>query len=139
VRTPLLIAAAVGLSVRCASAPSTTDGQRALARNARAVLAGRLVDSAGDPIANMRVDPVPLARDVLYSPSATTDAEGRFELTLFAPASYTLLLCKGEICVITPDPRDVSRMSVTVYPGERAEGIELRFSPELWNDVARDE
>jgi len=87
----------------------------------------------------MRVDPIPLTRDVLYSPSATTDAEGRFELTLFAPASYTLLLCKGEICAITPDPRDVSRMSVTVYPGERQDGIELRFFPEPWDDIVKDE
>jgi len=133
----LLIAAAVALTVRCASAPSTTEGQRALARNPRAVLAGRLIDSSGLPIANMRVDPIPLTRDVLYSPSAWTDAEGRFELTVYAPASYTLLLCKGEICVITPDPRDVSRLSVTVYPGEREDGIELRFFPELWDDIVR--
>ena len=87
----------------------------------------------------MRIDPIPLARDVLYSPSATTDAQGRFELTLFAPASYAFILCKAEVCVLTPDPGDVSRTMVTVSPGQREDGIELRFNQELWTDILGDE
>ena len=125
----------LGLTARCATAPSQTAGQTSLARNARAVVSGRLVDTSGHPVANMRVDPIPLARDVLYPDSAKTDADGNFELTLFAPASYTFLLCRGEQCVMTSDPRDPSRTSLTVDPGRRYDGIELRFLPELWNKI----
>jgi hypothetical protein len=109
----------------------------ALTRNARAIVAGQLLDSAGQPVAGIGVDAIPLARDVLWSESATTDADGRFELTLFAPASYAFVLCRGETCAITADPRDASRVGITVEPGQRISGIELRFLSELWNDVLR--
>ena len=129
----LIVAAA--LTVRCATAPTQTAGQAALARNARALVSGRLVDASGHSVANMRVDPIPMARDVLYPDPATTDADGHFELKLFAPASYIFLLCRGGLCVITADPRDPSRTSVTVEPGRRYDGIELRFLSELWSVI----
>jgi hypothetical protein len=103
------------------------------------VLSGRLVDADGHPVANMRVDPIPMARDVLYPDLATTDADGHFELTLFAPASYTFLLCRGELCVMTADPRDPSHISVTVQPGKRYDGIELRFLSEVWSKILEGE
>lgn len=87
----------------------------------------------------MRVDAIPLIRDVHYPDSATTDAGGHFELTLFAPASYKFLLCKGDLCVMTADPRDPARISLTVDPGHRYDGIELRFLSELWSEIEQNE
>jgi hypothetical protein len=131
--------AAAGFAAGCATAPSRTAGQIALTRNPRAAVEGRLLDASGNPVASMRVYAIPLARDVLWSGPATTDADGRFELTLFAPASYTFLLCRYELCVMTSDMRDASRVGITVEPGRRCSGIELRFLSELWNDVLREE
>ena len=131
----LVLIAAAGLAAGCATAPSRTAGQIALTQNARGVVAGQVLDSAGQPVAGIRVDAIPLARDVLWSEPAATDADGRFELALFAPASYTFLLCRADTCAMTADPRDASRVGITLEPGQRYPEIELRFLTDQWNEV----
>ena len=93
------------------------------------------MDASGHPVADMRVEAIPMARDVLYPDPARTNANGQFELTLFAPASYTFLLCRSGFCIMTADPRDPARTSVTVEPGRRYDGIELRFLSERWSEI----
>src|SRR5262249_57801235 len=78
---PAYLIVALALAVRCATAPTQTAGQAALARNARAVVSGRLVDTSGYPVANMRVDPIPMARRVTHPDPTRTDPDGPFELS----------------------------------------------------------
>jgi hypothetical protein len=117
----------VGLTIACASPPKTTPGARELFSNARAVVEGHVVDRAGRPVAGLGVTAIPRGRDIEWSPAATTDSEGRFALTLFAPAEYAFFLSRGGKTVITSEPDDPLRVIVSLTPGERRSGVELRF------------
>jgi hypothetical protein len=129
-RALLLLAAA-----RCASAPPPTPGALRIARNPRAVVEGRVRDTGGRPVAGMGVEALPHSVDVPRVAKAVTDSEGRFRLTLFAPAEYGFLLSSGGISVVTSDPRDPSRVTVAVEPGENKSGIELSFLEEEWRRI----
>jgi hypothetical protein len=118
------------LAIACASPPKTTPAARQLFSNARAVLEGRVVDRAGRPVAGLGVTAIPRGRDIEWSPAAKTDSAGRFVLTLFAPAEYAFFLSRGAKTVITPDPDDPLRVIVSLQPGERRSGVELRFLDE---------
>jgi hypothetical protein len=120
---------------RCASAPSPSPASRALEKNPRATVEGRVVDSSGAPVAGISVYGLPRGKDIPWSPPAVTDSVGRFRLTLFAPAEYGFLLRAEGRTVVTPRPEDPSRLAIPLVPGERREGIELVFLRESWKDV----
>ena len=119
----------------CASAPSPSPASRALEKNPRATIEGRVVDSAGSPVAGISVYGLPRGKDVPWSPPAVTDSGGRFRLTLVAPADYGFLLRSEGRTVVTPLPEDPSRLAIPVVPGERREGIEIVFLREAWKQV----
>jgi hypothetical protein len=134
----LLLAAAAGL-LACATAPRPTPQMKKIAANPGAVVEGRVCDAAGRPVAGIAVRGIPWGRDIPWSPPAETDAAGRFRLTLAAPASYGFLLIFDGRTVITPDPRDPSRLNVPVEPGGHREGIELVFLGGEWKKAMEPE
>ena len=103
--------------------------------NARAIVEGRVVDADGRPVAGLAVRAMPRAAEVPWAPWAATDAEGRFRLVLYAPASYGFLLRRGETSIVTSDPRDPARLVVDVRPGQRREGIELLYLEAEWQRI----
>lgn len=115
------------LEIACVSAPPPTAGAVRLTKNARAWVEGRVLDVDGRPVAGVQVEALPRGADILWSAGSTTDQDGRFRLELFAPADYAFVLSTDGITVVTADPRDPSREHVAVTPGERREGVELRF------------
>ena len=78
---------------------------------------------------------IPRGRDIEWSPAATTDSDGRFTLTLFAPAEYAFMLWRDGRTVITGDPDDPCRVVVAVQPGDHAAGLELHFLGDEWKEV----
>jgi protocatechuate 3,4-dioxygenase beta subunit len=121
----------------CTRPPPPTAATRVLERNPRAVVEGRVVDTQGRPVAGLRVEAVPRGKDVAWSQPATTDSEGRFTLTLLAPAEYGFVLSEGNRTVVTDDPRDPAHVKVVVRPGERRDGVELLFLREKWKGILR--
>lgn len=134
-RQRALLFVALPLAVACASPAKTTPAARQLFGNARAIVEGRVVDRAGRPVAGLGVTAIPRGRDIEWSPDATTDSDGRFTLTLFAPAEYAFLLWRDGRAVITGDPDDPCRVFVVVRPGDRRAGLELHFLEEEWKAV----
>jgi hypothetical protein len=121
------------LGLACAAPPKPTPAAQQLFRNARAVVEGRVVDRAGRPAAGLGVTAIPRGRDIEWSPAATTDSDGHFVLTLYAPAEYAFVLSRGGRSVITADPDDPCHVLVTVQPGDHRTGLELRFLEGAWN------
>jgi hypothetical protein len=78
---------------------------------------------------------LPRGRDIGWSPAAVTDTDGRFRLTLFAPAEYGFLLRWRGRSVVTTDPDDPALMSVSVTPGEARYGLRLLFLRDEWEAV----
>jgi hypothetical protein len=124
-RPAAAIPAALVFTCACATPPPPTPGAIALARNPRATVEGSVTDSAGRPVEGMRVEAVPGGRDVLWSPAAATDAEGRFRLSLDAPSEYVFLIYDGAIGVVTPQPDDPTRVRIYLQSGETRKGIAL--------------
>lgn len=120
----------------CASAPPPSEEQKRRDANPRAVVSGVVRRTSGAPAAGVAVQGVPLGWDVSWFAPIATDAQGRFTLELAAPADYTFLLRAGGRTVITDDPRDPSRVRISVEPGGRKEGVELVYLEELWRDRA---
>ncbi|HKA35527.1 MAG TPA: carboxypeptidase-like regulatory domain-containing protein [Thermoanaerobaculia bacterium] len=120
----------------CASAPRPSAAARALEKNPRATIEGRVVDSAGSPVAGVSVYGLPRGKDIPWPLPAVTDSAGRFRLTVFAPAEYGFLLRSEGRTVVTPLPEDPSRLAIPVVPGERREGVELVFLREAWKEAA---
>lgn len=116
----LACAAAVG----CTGPPPPTKAARLLAKNPKATVSGRVVDEEGRPVAGVRVQAIP-GGDSLWDPPGTTDAQGRFRLTLDAPAEYAFLVFEGDVAVVTPLPKDPARVRVALSPGEEKDGVEL--------------
>ena len=119
----------------CATPPRPTEGARKLSANEPAVVEGRVTDRAGRPVAGIRVEALPRGKDIEWSPPATTDSQGRFRLSLFAPAAYGFVLSWRGITVITPEAEDPARLQIAVQPGERREGVELIFLREAWEKI----
>ena len=120
----------LGLLLSCASPPKTTPEARALFANARAVVEGQVLDRSDRPVSGISVTAIPRGRDIEWSPAATTGADGRFTLTLFAPAEYAFFLSQNGRALITPAADDPVRVIVSLQPGERRTGIVLRFHGE---------
>jgi hypothetical protein len=107
-----------------------------VAANPPAIVEGIVRDEAGKPVARIGVRGIPSGKDVPWSPVVETGCDGRFRLTLAAPATYSFVLLWRGAGVITPDPRDPSREIVTVAPGAAAAGVELVFLAAAWRDAA---
>ena len=136
---PALLPAALSLALGCASPPPPTGAALLLESNARAQVEGRVVDRGGRPVGGVQVEAIPRGRDIEWSPAATTDADGRFVLTLRAPADYAFLLSRGGRSIITPDPEDPVRVVVSLQPGQRRLDVELHLLEEApaYNPVSR--
>ncbi len=109
----------------CTGPPPPTAGARQLAQNPRASVEGRVIDADGRPVEGVRVQAVPGGRDIVWSPDVPTDADGRFRLSLDAPAEYVFLIFEERIAVLTPSPRDPSQVRIFVNAGETKRGVEL--------------
>jgi len=102
------------------------------AKNPPARVEGRVTDAEGLPVAGLTVEAIPRGKEIPWSRGATTDAQGRFILSLAAPGVYGFVLTEGDRTVVTDDPRDPSRVVVELKPGDRRAGIELLFLREEW-------
>ena len=120
----------------CVSPPRPTVESIRIAANRPAVLEGVVRDRDGRPVAGVSVQALPRGKHVPWSPPARTDAEGRFRLTVAAPAEYGFVLSSGGITVVTPDPADPARLRIPVQPGERRTGAELTFLRDEWRALA---
>jgi len=119
----------------CVTPPRPTPETVALAANARAIVEGRVTDREGHPVAAIGVQGLPRGKDAGWSAAAVTDSEGRFRLSLVAPAEYGFLLSWRGRTVITPEDADPARLRVAVQPGQRREGIELVFLRDEWEKL----
>jgi hypothetical protein len=107
-----------------------------VAANPPAVVEGRVVDAAGRPVAGIGVRGIPAGKDIPWSPVVESACDGRFRLTLAAPAAYAFVLLWRGTGVITPDARDPSRVSIPVAPNATIGGVELVFLADEWRDAA---
>jgi hypothetical protein len=121
----------------CATAPKQTDASRRVAANPPAIVEGRVRDADGKPVAGIGVRGIPGGKDVPWGPVAVTGCDGSFRLSLPAPASYTFLLLWHGTGVITPEPADPSRTSISAAPGAVIEDVDLVFLAPQWRDVTR--
>lgn len=121
----LRLAAALALCAACATPPPPTKPALRLAQNARATVTGRVTDAEGRPVAGARVQAVPRGKDILWSPEAPTDADGRFQLSLDAPAEYVFVVFVNSVAVVTTSPRDPARVRIVVTAGETLQGVSL--------------
>jgi hypothetical protein len=123
------------LSFACATPPRPAPESLALAANPRATVEGRVMDRQGRPVAAIRVQALPRGKDAGWSPSVVTDSEGRFRLSLIAPAEYGFLLSWQGRVVITPEKDDPARQRISVSPGDRRSAVELIFLREAWETL----
>ena len=66
---------------------------------------------------------IPRGADIPWSPWATTECDGTFRLTLFAPGGYTFLLGWRGVALETDDPRDPAQTLIDVANETKAELI----------------
>jgi hypothetical protein len=133
-RRPAVLLAAL-FAFACATPPRPAPETLALAANARATVEGRVTDRQGRPIAAIGVRGLPRGKDVGWSAAAVTDSDGRFRLSLVAPAEYGFLLSWQGRTVITPEESDPARLRIAVLPGQRREGVEILFLREAWEKL----
>ena len=133
---PVLLGLCACVAAACATAPKETEATRRVAANPPAIVEGRVRDAEGRAVAGIGVRGIPAAKDVPWSPVVETGCDGRFRLTLAAPATYSFVLLWHGTGVITPDPRDPSRESLSVAPATTASGVELVFLAAEWQDAA---
>jgi hypothetical protein len=134
-----MVLAAITIAIAggaCATAPKQTAASRRVAANPRAIVEGRVRNADGKPVAGIGVRGIPGGKDVPWGSVAVTGCDGSFRLTLPAPASYTFLLLWHGTAVITPDPQDPSRTSVSVAPGAVVRGVDLVFLAPQWREAA---
>jgi len=123
------------LAIACVTPPRPAPETVALASNARAIVEGRVTDREGHPVAAIGVQGLPQGKDPGWSAAAVTDSEGRFRLSLVAPAEYGFLLSWRGRTVITPEDADPARLRIAVLPGQRREGINLLFLRDEWEKL----
>ena len=111
----------------CATPPPPTEAARQLAKNPRATVEGRVTDEQGRPTSGVSVQAVPGGRDIFWKAPSPTDAEGRFRLSLDAPAEYVFLVYDRSVAVLTTSPRDPAQVRIYVEAGETRSGVELTF------------
>ena len=128
--------AALATLSRCAAAPKVTAATKRISANPRAVVAGRVRDEDGRPVAGIGVRGIPRGADIPWSPAAPTACDGTFRLTLAAPGDYGFLLTWNGEAVVTADPRDPALLQLSVAPGQTVEGIELTFLGDQWRAIS---
>ena len=131
-------AAAAAIAVvlcACATPPRPTPEAVARAANPHAILEGRVRDRLGRAVPGILVRALPRGKDIEWAPAAITDSEGRFRLSLVAPAEYGFLLRWQGRTVVTREEDDPARLRVAVAPGEHRGGIELLFLRDEWNAI----
>jgi len=121
----------------CATRPRPTAETLERSANPRAIVEGRVRDVGGHAVAGVSVQGLPREKDLAWSPSSVTDAEGRFHVELAAPGEYGFLISWKGITVVTPREDDPARLLVRVGPGERRAGIELVFHRVEWERARR--
>ena len=119
----------------CASAPRPRPATSRIASNPPAIVEGRVTDTAGRPAAGMDVRGIPRGEDIPWSPPAVTDCEGRFRLSVAAPAAYGFLLSWKGTAVLTPEPDDPALVGVPVAPGQTVQGVALVFDADAWRQA----
>lgn len=134
-RRPVPVLLFALLTFACATPPRPTPAAVALEANARATVEGRVLDREGRPVAAIQVQALPHGKDIGWSAPAVTDSEGRFRLSLAAPAEYGFLLSWRGRTVITPGEDDPSRLRIAVSPGAHREGIQLLFLRDEWEKI----
>lgn len=128
-----LLAVAVGVAAAaCATAPKPTEASRRIAAKPPAIIEGRVTDTAGRPVAGIAVRGIPRGADIPWAPPAVTDCDGRFRLSLPAPAAYGFLLAWKGVALITPGPDDPALVAVAVEPGARTPGVALTLDADAW-------
>lgn len=93
------------------------------------------MDRQGRPVAAIRVQALPRGKDAGWSAPAVTDSNGRFRLSLIAPAEYGFLLSWQGRTVITPEENDPARLRIAVRPGQQRDGIEILFLRDAWEKL----
>ena len=116
----------------CATAPKPSASSLRIAGNEPAIVEGRVTDTAGRPVAGIAVRGIPRGADIPWSPPAVTGCDGRFRLSVPAPAAYGFLLSWKGTAVMTPGPDDPALAAVAVEPGARVEGVALAFDGAAW-------
>jgi hypothetical protein len=126
-----LIALSIVL-VSCAAAPKPTAAAKRIAQNPPATIEGRVTDPDGRPVAGIGVRGIPRGEDIPWWPAAATDCDGRFRLSVAAPAAYGFLLSWKGTGVMTAAPDDPSMTAVPVRPGSTVDGVHLVFDAAAW-------
>jgi len=127
-----IVAGAAMIAAACATAPKPRPAALRIAKNPPAVVEGRVTDPSGRPVARIGVRGIPRGEDIPWSAPAITDCDGRFRLTVPAPAAYAFLLYWKDTAVMTPDPDDPSNVAVPVHPGQTVSGVRLTFDADAW-------
>ncbi len=130
---------ALGVAVvaaACATTPKPTAASLRIAKNAPAIVEGRVMDTTGRPAAGIGVTGIPRGEDIPWSTPALTDCDGRFRLSLAAPAAYGFLLSWKGTAIVTPGPGDPALVAVSVAPGAVVEGVTLVFDAPAWRVAA---
>jgi hypothetical protein len=135
-RTGIAVLLVVGTS--CATPPAPTAAALRVEKNPRAIIEGRVLDAHGGPVGGVAVRAMPRSADIPWAEWGQTDAEGRFQLVVYAPGSYWFVLRSGATTVVTPDPRDPGRLIVDVKPGEVRKGVDLLFLEDAWRRVSEE-
>jgi hypothetical protein len=131
------VAAAIVIAAGgCAEAPKPTAASLRIAANPPASIEGRVTDPVGRPAAGIGVRGIPRGEDIPWSDPAMTDCEGRFRLSVAAPAAYGFLLSWEGTAVVTPSPADPALEAVAVEPGANVEGVVLVFDAAAWRRAA---
>ncbi|HTY41415.1 MAG TPA: hypothetical protein VMH79_06035 [Thermoanaerobaculia bacterium] len=128
-------AALIFAACACASAPRPSAATRRIAANPPAVIEGRVVDPFGKPAAGVGVRGIPRGQDIPWSTPAKTDCDGRFRVSVPAPAAYAFLLSWKETSVMTPSPEDPAMEAVPVTPGGQVSGVVLVFDAAAWRQA----
>ncbi len=120
----------------CATAPRPTSASLHIAKNPRAILEGRVTDGEGRAAAGIGVRGIPRGEDIPWSAPALTDCDGRFRLSVAAPAAYAFILSWKDTAVVTPAPDDPALVTVPVEPGQIVRDVALVFDAAAWRKAA---
>jgi hypothetical protein len=132
VRTLWAASVCMALVGACASSPRPREAALRIAKNAPAVVEGRVTDPSGHPAAGVGVRGIPRGEDIPWTAPAVTDCDGRFRVSVAAPAAYAFLLYWKDTAVMTSAPDDPSLVAVPVQPEQTVSGVALIFDAEAW-------
>lgn len=137
--SPLLLCSSAPLlfvlAAACASKPPIP-GRAEILANPRARLSGVVLEArTGQPVVGIRVWAIPHRASIPWPPPATTDSEGRFFLILYAPGEYSFMFERGGRTVISSDPDDPSRQTLSVSPGAEIGGVAVRLRSEVFERI----